>query len=125
MKETDNVRMEINIGGEHLKLSVPFREQNAVRDTERKVAELYESWSRRFPGRPPHEILAMVTYRFAYQYCSLEQEMARATMLAEETARSLDHLIEGIGMPEVSESQSETTSGDFPHDGGAGLYTEY
>ena len=36
MNETDKVEMTIHIGGEHIRLSVAFDRQNAVRDAEKQ-----------------------------------------------------------------------------------------
>lgn len=93
MKETDNIKMEINIGGERISLTVPFLSQNAVRDTERRVQDLFQSWSARFPDKTPREILAMVAYRFAYIYGEIEAQISSALALAEETERKLDRII--------------------------------
>lgn len=104
MKETDNIKMEINIGGERLSLVVPFLSQNAVRDTERRVQDLFQSWSARFPDKTPPEILAMVAYRFAYIYGEIEEQTSRALALAEETERKFDRIIR--------RGQNETASED-------------
>lgn len=60
--------MEIVIAGEHLKLSVPFSDQDMVRDTEKEIGELYDSWRRRFPAKSVDELLAMMVYQYASRY---------------------------------------------------------
>lgn len=108
MKETDNIQMEINIGGERLSLTVPFRDQNMVRDTERRISDLFQSWSARYPSRKSREIMAMVAYRFAYLYGELEEQIARATALAEHTERKLEKLARGLDHDSTEESDSKT-----------------
>ena len=51
MNDSDNVKMTINIGGEHIQLSVPFNRQDAVRDAEKAVAQLFDNWRKKWPSR--------------------------------------------------------------------------
>ena len=44
MTERDNIRMEINIAGEPMLLTVPFDRQSAVRDIEEQTNMLYRNW---------------------------------------------------------------------------------
>lgn len=71
MKETDKIKMRIKIAGMSIPLTVDFSEQDHVRETERKVAELYENWHRMFPSKTEQELLAMMTYQYASYYLAL------------------------------------------------------
>ena len=51
MTERDNIRMEINIAGEPMLLTVPFDRQSAVRDIEEQTNMLYRNWRARFPKK--------------------------------------------------------------------------
>lgn len=71
MMNTDEIKMEVNIAGERLSLSVPFSRQEAVRRTEAELAFLFKSWGEKFPKKSPKELLAMMAYKFAASYFDL------------------------------------------------------
>lgn len=73
MKVDDNIQMTINVAGERIALTVPFSEQNHVRDTEKNIGELYKKWSEKFPRKSTNELLAMMTYQYASYYTSLSE----------------------------------------------------
>lgn len=68
---TDEIKMEVNIAGERISLSVPFSRQEAVRRTEAELALLFKSWGEKFPKKSPKELLAMMAYKFAASYFDL------------------------------------------------------
>lgn len=87
MNTSDKVKMEINIAGEHLSLTVPFDSQNTVRDTERKIASMFSNMRSKFSNKSDKEVLAMVTYQFASDYfymLGLYDKAKRAAQLLEE-----------------------------------------
>ena len=92
MTESDDVKMTIQIGGEHLKLTVPYKRQTLVREAEKAVQRYYNDWQQKFPASHPNEILAMVTYQFAYFY----QELIGRQSQAAQTAGICNSLIEEI-----------------------------
>lgn len=97
MNETEKiekVNMTINIGGEHIPLSVAFSKQNAVRDAEKAVADRYNIWRAKWPSRSDKEILAMVAYQFAYFYQELQSDFNRINDFARETDNLLGKIIE-------------------------------
>lgn len=88
MKETDKMQMYVNIAGEHISLNVDFNSQDEVREAEASVCELYNQWKERFPRRSKEELLAMISYQFAYYYQSLQRRFVSAsTEMAELDAR--------------------------------------
>lgn len=95
MTESDKVNMTINIGGEHIPLTIDFNLQDAVRDAEKAASDLFNTWRLRWPNRTDKEILAMVAYQFAYYYQDLLERQALAAAIAEDTASLLDILLEG------------------------------
>lgn len=86
--------MEINIAGERIFITVPFSQQDLVRDTERSVAELYTAWRREFPAKTDKELLAMMAYQYASFYQQLLSRVDSAKALAAEVAQRMDSLIE-------------------------------
>lgn len=93
MNDSDKVNMTINIGGEHIPLSVAFNRQDAVRDAEKAAAELYDKWRSRWPSRSDKSILAMVAYQFAYYCQELLERFETAVRMAADTDAKLDGLI--------------------------------
>lgn len=71
MNGSDEVKMTINIGGEHIGLTVAFNSQDLVRDAEKSAARLFEEWRSKWPSRSDKEVMAMVAYQFAYLYRKL------------------------------------------------------
>lgn len=89
MNDSDKIKMEINIAGEHIQLSAPFNRQDLVRDAEREINELFSSLKQRFITKSDREILAMI----AYQYASYYQELlSRYRLAAESLQQSTDDL---------------------------------
>lgn len=73
MKDTDKIKMRIKIAGMSIPLTVGFDEQDHVRETERRVAELFDNWRRMFPAKSEQELLAMMTYQYASYYLALSK----------------------------------------------------
>lgn len=93
MNDTDKIKMTINIGGEHLQLSVDFNRQDAVREAEKAASNLYNEFRVNWPSRSDKEILAMVAYRFAYHYQGLLERHQTALHLAEEIDGKIDAIL--------------------------------
>ncbi len=72
--KSDEIKMEVNIAGERISLSVPFSRQEAVRNTEAELGALYRAWGDKFPKKSPKELLAMIAYKFASMYFDLMEE---------------------------------------------------
>lgn len=92
--DTEKIKMEINIAGEHIKLSVPFNRQDLVRDTEKGVAELYDSWRLRFPRKSESELLAMIAYQYASYYYELLSLQQQASARVEQLIRISEEALE-------------------------------
>lgn len=73
MKDTEKIRMRVNIAGENISLAVFFDEQDFVRDTEKRINELFDNWRERFPSKSSKELLAMMTYQYASYYQAINQ----------------------------------------------------
>lgn len=91
MKKDDKVKMTIDIGGQQLLLSVPFNDQNLVRDVERAVATEWTFWKKRHPDMTDRELLAMTLFKFARYHHDLMVEM-------EETASLIDECLDRIDL---------------------------
>ena len=90
MDDSEKVYMEINIGGQVVKLTVPFSEQDFVRDVEQEIDRLYHSWRKNFPRKDERELLAMIVYRYASYYRQLTLRHEEALRLANDCESAVD-----------------------------------
>lgn len=93
MKDTDKVKMRIKIAGMSIPLTVDFSEQDHVRETERRVAELFDNWRRMFPSKSEQELLAMMTYQYASYYLALSKNREEIADRLSEFEKAVDDII--------------------------------
>lgn len=94
MNDSDSIKMEINIAGERIFLTVPVSMQKAVRSTEHHVSDLYRQWRRDFPQKSDKELLAMMAYQYASYYDQLLHRQEESRLKAEDINSRLDALID-------------------------------
>lgn len=93
MSVPEKVKMTLHIGGEYLQIAVPFNRQDAVRDAEKAVAELFDAWKLKWPKHSDTRILAMVAYQFSLHYQDLLALHEKAAELAESCDEKLGALL--------------------------------
>lgn len=93
MKENKTVQMHINIAGERISLNVGFSSQDDVRQAEDSVCKLYNKWRKQFPRRSDRELLAMISYQFAYYYLTLSKRYEQASRELKGVEESLSALL--------------------------------
>lgn len=71
MNTEDNIKIQVMVAGTPLTLTVPFDEQDFVRDTEKDIQDLYKTWSTRFSSASKDTLLAMMVYQYASYYHAL------------------------------------------------------
>ncbi|MDE6007334.1 MAG: cell division protein ZapA [Muribaculaceae bacterium] len=96
--------MYLNIGEQRISLTVPFANQDFVREVEEKVDGLYRQWRITFPGKTNREILAMVAYQYASYYEELRRRQADALKEAEECLRLIDTDLSATDAEEASKA---------------------
>lgn len=84
--------MEINIGGQIVKLTVPFLKQDFVRDTESEIGALFSSLRKKFPRKDERELLAMIIYQYASYYRELTSRHEEALRLASDCEKAIDSI---------------------------------
>lgn len=92
----DDVKIEIIIAGEPIRLTVPFDWQNSVRKCERELNALYSDWRAEFPRKTPVELLAMIAYQYAYFYQELTERYDRLAESLSYTSGRLDDMLNGV-----------------------------
>ena len=92
MTDSEKINMEINIGGEPIKVTVPFQKQEFTRDVEEEIRGLYDNWRRKFPKRSEKQLLAMMVYQYASYYKDLTVKHQEAFNKATECLDKLDNL---------------------------------
>ncbi len=93
MKDQEKINMEINIGGEPIKLTVPFQNQELTRSVEDEINKLYATWRRNFPKRSEKGLLAMMVYQYASHYKELSVKYQEAIGKAEECLGKIDSIL--------------------------------
>jgi len=93
MKDQEKINMEINIGGESIKLTVPFQNQELTRSVEEEINSLYDTWRRSFPKRSEKGLLAMMVYQYASYYKELALKHQEAINKAEECLGKLNDIM--------------------------------
>ena len=92
MESTEKIKMYLNIGGSQIAVTVPFSQQDTVRDVEKQVNDLYTSWRHQFSKKTDREIMAMVAYQFANFYMDLSQRVERANDIVAECRQIVDNM---------------------------------
>lgn len=85
--------MRIKIAGLAIPLTVAFKDQDHVRETEKKIGELFDNWRRMFPSKSSEELLAMMTYQYASYYLALTRSREKLTADLEACEAILDKAV--------------------------------
>ena len=93
MQETDKIKMRVKIAGLSIPLTVAFKDQDHVRETETRIAELFDNWRRMFPAKSTEELLAMMTYQYASYYLALTRSRDRIAEQLLEFEKVLDRAV--------------------------------
>lgn len=81
-KGSDKIDMTINIGGEFLKLSANFEEQDIVREAESDVRLFFNKLRKNRPESSDRQLLAMVAYQFSLWRRELLKQQESAIEMA-------------------------------------------
>ena len=93
MADIDKIRMQIEIAGQKIGITVGFDEQDAVREAESSVVELYNDWKKRFPKKSVTELLAMIAYQYASYYLTMRRRQTDAITQLSEIESCLDDVL--------------------------------
>lgn len=88
MNDKEKINIDINIGSEKIRLTVPFEMQDQTRSIEDELNSLLKRWVRAFPKRSEKNLLAMMLYHYASYYRELTEKHLEAISKAENL---LDH----------------------------------
>lgn len=83
MKGLEKINIDIKIGGEPVKLYIPFENQDFTREVEAEVNSLYARWREAFPSRTDKSLMAMMVYQYASYYKELTRKYQEAVKSAE------------------------------------------
>ncbi len=104
--QKDTVKIEINIAGEFIMLTVPYDKQDSVRECEKAINDLYSQWRRMFPRKTPSELIAMIAYQYASFFLELSGRYDALTAELHSISDDLDRLAQGE-QPQASLPDSE------------------
>lgn len=91
--DQEKVKMQLNIAGEKILLSVPYEDQEHTREVETQLNSLFDTWRKRFPEKSDRELLAMIAFQYAGHYASLLKERSAMISAADKASATLDMLI--------------------------------
>ncbi|MDE6010920.1 MAG: cell division protein ZapA [Muribaculaceae bacterium] len=92
--DKDIVKIEINIAGEFIVLSIPFDRQDNVRRCEKALNERYSIWRQKFPRKTPSELIAMLAYQYASFFYELTDRYDALTSSLRGISSDLDRLLD-------------------------------
>ncbi|MBR5898948.1 MAG: cell division protein ZapA [Muribaculaceae bacterium] len=92
MKDKRKITIEIaNLP--KMSLFIPVDEEETNRKAEKKINELYKTWSEKYNDKKPIEIMGMVAFRFAQLYQSLAEEVGETDLMLEDFENNLNELL--------------------------------
>lgn len=90
MDDSEKIKMEVNIGGQPIRVTAPFSEQDFVRDTEKEINGLYAKLRSVYPSKEDREMIAIIAYQYASFYRDLTAKQNKALRLALECSKEID-----------------------------------
>lgn len=87
------IEISLLIAGIPLKIPVHLQEEKLYRDAADGINQMWDEWRHRFPTRPSHEIMAMVTLLFAKGYMAAHSFNIEASKALEEAEKTIDSLL--------------------------------
>lgn len=97
------IEISLHIAGTPLKFPVHLHEEKLYRDATQGINQMWDEWRHRYPSRPSHEIMAMVTLLFAKGYVAAHALNQRTEKTLEELERTLDTLLLDSASPDSSD----------------------
>lgn len=91
--DKDKVKIEINIAGEFIILTVPYEQQDTIRRYEKSINGLYSDWRLKFPKKTPGELMAMLLFQYASYYFELDDRQKRLSDDLRAVDEDLDKLL--------------------------------
>lgn len=107
MTDAENVNLELNIGGVRIPLAVPQSKLSSVRETEREVRELFNTWRDRYPSNTTAELLAMIAYQYARFYLELKDRYQAAANSTASLEYSLDALLRRLSTEPDTKTEAD------------------
>lgn len=92
--DKDNVKIELNIAGESLLISVPFSTKSSVKQCENEINRQYAEWRHKYPRKNPSELLAMLAYKYASYYMELRKRLDNMNTTLEAVNSDLHYLLD-------------------------------
>lgn len=94
MKGSDLIVMSLNIGGELIKIDVPFDEQYRVREAERSVKQYIDKLKKNWPEASDRVLMAMTAYQFANWYMQLLEIQDKAADIIADKTKEIDNWLQ-------------------------------
>lgn len=92
--DKDKVKIEINIVGERLQLTVESDRKNRILKYEKAINDRYSKWRKKFPKKNSSELIAMIMFQYASFYYDLESDVRQLNADMTTLSDDLDHLLQ-------------------------------
>lgn len=92
----EKLDINLRIAGIKLSLTISAAEEEKLRSVTKEVNKVYETYTKRFPGSAPEEVLAKVTLLFARGYLSMSDQTSALVQQLDELDRQFDALLEQV-----------------------------
>lgn len=86
--------MQVTIAEVPITLTVPFNDQDNVRETEKAISDLYNNWRLRFPNKSQEALLAMIAYQYASYYQALSANNAALGARIRQTLATVEEALD-------------------------------
>lgn len=90
----DKIELTLKVAGHPLSMTVAPTQKATLEKAAMEVNHAWDSWRKRFDGRPKNEILAMVTLLFAEAFVSLREENMRLESVLADFETRLDQILD-------------------------------
>ena len=89
MKGSKEVDMTLNIGGEIIRLTADFDQQNIIREAEMAVKQYFNRLRKEWPDSSDRKILAMAAFEFSLWHKQLLKIQEEAIGMVDDAARQI------------------------------------
>lgn len=93
MATPDKVKLDINIAGERIQLTVPVQDQDRVRIIEKDINRLYSDWRVKFNRKTPSELMAMLLFQYASYFFGVNARIESITEELTDISALLDNIL--------------------------------
>ena len=98
---SDNLNITLRLADcKPIPMTIERNSEETIRRAEYSVNQLWQRWTLRYTDKSPHEVLAMVAFRFAELMLNQSRLNAEAMQVLAEFDSRLDRILLDVGVPD-------------------------